>query len=182
MASAKTLAWILVLSLAGCGDIADDLAPSGNDRRPSVQAGTTGPQVGQLAPAFTLPDSLGSPVTLADELAGGNPVVLYFTMWCPVCDGHMSHMNASIIPDFPDVPFFVIDYVSGSISRARSEQVANGYANAGFTVLADTETSVLEAYDGTMGTTVVVDGTGVIRMNEDYKDGSRLRATLAGLP
>jgi hypothetical protein len=33
-----------------------------------------------------------------------------------------------------------------------------------------------------MGTTVVVDNTGIIRMNEDFRDGTRLQATLAGLP
>jgi hypothetical protein len=33
-----------------------------------------------------------------------------------------------------------------------------------------------------MGTTVVIDSTGVIRMNEDYKNGVRLQTTLAGLP
>jgi hypothetical protein len=33
-----------------------------------------------------------------------------------------------------------------------------------------------------MGTTVVIDKAGVVRMNEDYKDGLRLQAVLAGLP
>jgi hypothetical protein len=41
---------------------------------------------------------------------------------------------------------------------------------------------MLHGYQATMGTTVVIDSTGIIRMNEDYRDGSQLRTVLAGLP
>jgi hypothetical protein len=49
-------------------------------------------------------------------------------------------------------------------------------------VLADTNQSVLDLYHATMGTTVVIDSTGIVRMNEDYKDGTRLRNVLEALP
>ena len=40
---------------------------------------------------------------------------------------------------------------------------------------------MLKGYDATMGTTVVIGSDGVIRMNEDYKDGSKLKDVLSGL-
>ncbi len=165
------LATLVLLLLAGCGDTFDDLAPSGKDKRNLVE---------QNAADFTLPNTLGENVNLATELADAKGVVLYFNMWCPICDSHMSHMRSYVVPDFPDVKFLIVDYVSGSVERSRSAQLSNGYA--GFTVLVDTDGSVLHQFDATMGTTVVIDSAGIIRMNEDYKDGSKLYATLEALP
>jgi hypothetical protein len=103
-------------------------------------------------------------------------------MWCPICDGHMNNMRATIAPIFPDVHFYLVDYVSGSISAAASAASANGYSEGVYTTLADTNHTLLTNFQGTMGTTVVVDKSGIIRMNEDYRDGVNLRATLAALP
>lgn len=167
----------ILFLLAGCGD----MAPSGTDKRPPVQPGTVGPGVGQIAPDFTLQDSLGNGVTLSASVAQASGVVLYFTMWCPTCDTHMSDMRSAVIPAFPNTRFFAVDYVCGSVAEARNSEVANGYAGSGFTVLADVGASVLGAYGGTMGTTVVIDNTGVVLMNEDYRDGAHLRSVLAGL-
>ncbi len=181
----RDMRWLLlifVLLLTACGGTMDDLAPSGADKRPAVQCGITGPSVCQYAPDFTLSDTLGNSVTLSTLLSSSQGVVIYFTMWCPVCDTHMSDMRSVVLPAYPNVRFLVIDYVSGSVDAARNAEIASGYAGSGFTVLADTHQDVLNLYDGTMGTTVVIDASGVIRMNEDYKDGSRLRAALASLP
>jgi peroxiredoxin len=169
------------LLLGGC-DTMDDLDPSGSDQRPPVASGTVGPNVGQIAPDFTLPDTLGSTVTLSTALASSKAAVLYFTMWCPVCDAHMSHMRGVVMPNHPDVPFLLVDYVSGSVDGARSAEVSNGYAGSAFTVAVDIGNGVLHSYAATMGTTVVIDNTGVIRMNEDYRNGVNLQAVLAGLP
>jgi thiol-disulfide isomerase/thioredoxin len=174
--------FLMLPLLAACGDVMDDLDPSGSDERPPVQAGTTGPAVGQNAPDFTVSDSLGNPLSLSAVLPQTRGVVLYFTMWCPVCDSHMSHMQGAVIPGFPDVRFFAVDYVSGSVALARGSEIANGFAGSPFTVLVDTANVLEHSYAGTMGTTVVIDSTGVIRMNEDYKNGVRLQTTLAGLP
>ncbi len=180
MSIVKLLALGTLLLLTGCGDTFDDLAPSGKDRRPTVEKNVPGSYVGQNAADFTLPDTLGENVNLATELADAKGVVLYFNMWCPICDSHMSHMRSYVVPDFPDVKFLIVDYVSGSVERSRSAQLSNGYA--GFTVLVDTDGSVLNQFDATMGTTVVIDSAGIIRMNEDYKDGSKLYDTLEALP
>jgi peroxiredoxin len=182
----KVLLFLLLVLLTGCGSMMDDLSPSGSDQRPLTAPGTTGPGVGQNFPDFTLTDTLGNSITLSTVLSSATPsiqgVVIYFTMWCPICDMHMSNMRYSVLPLYPNVLFFLVDYVSGSVADARNAQLQNGYGDSGFTVLADTQQTVLGLYQATMGTTVVIDRAGIIRMNEDYKDGARLQAILAALP
>ena len=179
----RLLLLMILIYLAGCSGMMDDLNPSNSDKQSAVQSGTVGPSVGQNAPDFTLSDTLGTDVTLSSVLTGTavNGVVLYFTMWCPSCDIHMSSMRSTQIPIFPNVRFFAVDYVSGTVADARNSELSNGYEGSGFTVLADTIQTVLNLYHGTMGTTVVIDKTGIIRMNEDYKD-DKLTETLTGLP
>ena len=160
----------------------DDLNPSGADKRPEVQAGTTGDAVGQKAPGFTLSDISGNSLSLSSVLPASKGVVLYFTMWCPTCDTDMDHMRSSVMPSFPDAQVFLVDYVSGSVADARNAAIANGYAGPEFTVLADTDHGVSDTYHATMGTTVVIDAAGVVRMNEEYKDGARLMTVLGNLP
>jgi peroxiredoxin len=172
------LAGMLLVSLAGCGD---NLSPSGADKSPVVVAGSAGSSVTQKAPDFSVPDTAGAPVTLASALAGRKGIVLYFTMWCPICDSHMSNLRAFIAPLHPDVGFYLVDYVSGSVTGAASAAQASGYGGGSFTVLADIGMALLGAYQGTMGMTVVIDSTGVVRMNEDYRDGVRLQSVLGQL-
>jgi peroxiredoxin len=183
MSSCNLLGSLLIAALlsflTGCGD---NLAPSGTDLRPPVQAGSTGPSVGQKAADFSVSDTNGNNVSLVSALAARKAAVFYFTMWCPICDIHMSSIRSNIAPSFPSVGFYLVDYVSGSVSDASAAASANGYAGGVFTTLADTNHILSNNFQGTMGTTVVVDNAGIIRMNEDYKDGSRLQATLAGLP
>ncbi|MDF1554547.1 MAG: redoxin domain-containing protein [Deferrisomatales bacterium] len=179
----RTALWgvLLPLALVACGDISDDLLPSDHDRRSAVEIGVIGPEVGQLAPDFTVPDSFGDDYTLSAELPATGGVVLYFTMWCPVCDSHMSHMRDTVIPRYPGVEFLAVDYVSGSVADARSAQESHGFGGPGFRVLADLGDGVESRYGGTMGTTVVIDRGGVVQMNEDYRNGTRLEEVLAGL-
>ena len=99
------------LGMTGCDGITDDLNTSGEDERPIVEAGTIGTQVGQQSPDFSLFDTLGNSRGLYDELTkpGVTGVVLYYTMWCPICEVHMDLMRASVIPNFPTVSFFLVD-------------------------------------------------------------------------
>ncbi len=177
------IAFVLILGLTGCGGgmdtgVFDDLNPSGDDKRPAVEAGSNGTQVSQLSPDFTLQDTLSVSHTLSHELPGTRAVLIYFTMWCPVCDSHMSNMRLDIIPDYPNVTFYLVDYVSGSVSVSRSMQLDNGYSN--MDVLVDADLSLYHLYQASMGTTIVIDSTGIIRMKEDYNN-SRLRAVLDAL-
>ena len=179
MCFAKRLIILLaVVLLTGCGD---NLIPSGEDKRTIGEPGTTGSAVGQNAPDFSVTSSTGTVVALATALASKNGIVLYFTMWCPVCDSHMSRMRDNIIPQFPNVGFYAVDYVAASVADARNSELANGYGGSGFTTLADYLHILTQGYQGTMGTTVVIDRSGVIRMNEDFRDGTRLSTILASL-
>jgi hypothetical protein len=87
-----------------------------------------------------------------------------------------------VIPSFPGVGFYLVDYVSGTVFDAGAAALADGYTGVGFTVLADTGHALMNGLQGTMGTTVVIDAAGVIRLNEDYRDGARVKAVLAALP
>ena len=175
--------WLLLLIvLCGCGD---NLVPSGDDKRPLVVAGTTGSAVGQKAPDFTVTDVTNGNdivVTLPMLLASKKAVVIYFTMWCPICDTDMSLMRDSLIPLFPDVRFCAVDYVNGTLADVRNSASANGFANGSFTILADIANIIEASYSGTMGTTIVIDSGGIVRMNENFRDGSRLNAVLSALP
>lgn len=170
----------LLFLLAGCGEIADDLTPTGSDQRPTFAAGTTGWGVGQNAPPFSLPDINGTTVDLASALAGKKGAVLYFTMWCPICEDHMLNAVNSVMPNFSDVRFYAVDYVSDTIAKTKIN--ATGFIGSGFNILADVNQQLLYDYAATMGTTIVIDSSGVIRMNEDYKDGARLQRILSALP
>ncbi len=120
------------LILTACDGMVDDLNPSGEDKRPVVVEGSPGTQVKQLTPDFFLDDTLSVNRGLYNELdtpASTTGVVLYFTMWCPICDSHASHMRTFVMPNFPDVQFFLVDYVTGSVANARTAQVDNGYTN-----------------------------------------------------
>ena len=179
MSFPRTLLFILVIVLSAC----DDLYPSGDDKRAPVDTSVIGPGVGQIAPEFSLFDTEGNTVTMSAELAAVDAIVLYFTMWCPVCDSHMSHMRTQVIPNYPNVRFLIIDFVSGTIEASRTAQEINGYTD--LTVLVDDAQYVSGLYNGNMGITVVIDndgGQGTILMNEDYKDSVKLTQTLDSLP
>lgn len=179
MSFPRYLLMVLVVALTAC----DDLYPSGDDKRAPVDTSTVGASVGQIAPDFSLFDTLGNTVTMSAELTGTPGIVLYFTMWCPICDAHMSHLRTQVIPNYPDIKFFIIDYVSGTIELSRKAQEDNGYTD--LTVLVDSVQEVLTLYEATMGTTVVIENAGshgIVRMNEDYKDSTRLIETLNALP
>lgn len=181
MYTVRIAALMAAIALASCGGTMDDLRPSGADNRPTANAETTGGTQGQKAPDFTVSDTLGRPVNLYTELESSSAAVLYFTMWCPVCAAHSDHMLANTVPLYPNVKFFLVDYVSGTVSAARDAQVSNGYGNTRFGVLVDSSGSLLSSFGATMGTAVVVSKSGVVTMKEDYKDGTALKNALAKL-
>ena len=170
---------MLASLLAGCGGLGDDLQPTGQDQRQAVVAGTIGSEVTQVGPDFTLSDTLDVALTLSSEVQASRAVVLYFTMWCSTCDEHMHSMRTTVVKDFPDVSFLLVDYVMGTVPYSRAAQLNAGYGD--FRVLVDGEDGVENAYKATMGTTIVIDSLGVVRMNEDYKNGAKLKAVLEAL-
>lgn len=169
----------LALTLTAC----DDLNPSADDKRPPVDTSVIGASVGQIAPDFSLFDTEYNTVTMSAELVSYDGIVLYFTMWCPICDSHMDHMRKQVIPNYPNVRFLIIDFISGTVTDSRTAQEDNGYTD--LTVLVDSIQEVQHLYDANMGTTVVIENAGshgIVRMNEDYKDSVKLTETLDALP
>jgi peroxiredoxin Q/BCP len=128
---------------------------------------------GQLAPDFTLNDQDGRPVTLSQFR--GSAVVLYFypkdaTPGCTTeaCDFRDAE------PDFSKLNAVVLG-ISPDTSDSHRKFVDRQSLN--FTLLADPEKTVIEAYGvwqeksmygrtsmGVVRTTFVIDGKGVIRM------------------
>ncbi len=174
----KLVGLLVLLLLSGCQD---DLNPSDSDERPVVQTGIVGNQVGQIAPDFTADSTLHTAHTLTSEFASYDAVVIYFTMWCPICDEHMSHLRATYVSNYPNVRFFLVDYVSGSLEAARNTQLASGYGD--MSVLVDVNRQIESLYDGTMGSTIVINNnSGIVLMNQGYSDGRKLGQVLGELP
>ncbi|MDX5300198.1 MAG: redoxin domain-containing protein [Gammaproteobacteria bacterium] len=159
----------LTLGLLAC---TDDLTPSDRDVR--------GPeQTEQTVADFSVLTTGHERLSLDQLLEGQRAVVLYFTMWCPICDAHMSHLLGEVAPAHPDVRVLIIDYVSATPEQSLQAQLAGGWGNAWVAV--DEQGALTRQFQGTMGTTLVIDQARRLRMNEDYKDGRRLASLLEGL-
>jgi len=180
---ALAAALLLPCLLAACGGTFDDLFPSSADHSGGA-AGTTGPAVGQTAPDFALPDTLpaaaGAAVTLSGSLVGKRAAILYFVMWCPICDEHLMDMAEWVAPAHPEVAFLALDYVSGSVAQSWASRRAAGWGGPDFTVLLDAGATTERYYQRGMGV-VVIDAVGVVRMNGAYQRQALL-AVLEALP
>ncbi len=184
----RWLGLVMVILLAGCGDMTDDLNPSDHDQRSAVIVGSSGYQPGQLAADFSLSTSIAAMFQLSDNLAVGSQpadaVVLYFTMWCPICLAHSDHIYNAVIPQFQNrgtVVYALVDYVSGSVDGSRAAEMANGYAGSEFVTLVDDQRAVMDQFNAAMGTVIVIAADGTIVMNEDYRTGESLMENLDAL-
>lgn len=162
--------FILLSTLTGC---LEDLNPDSNDLRSDDD----------LAPGisedFNATTTLNTSINLEDELLINDAVVLYFTMWCPLCDSHMTHLENHVMDNYQNVQFYMVDYVSGSVSQSYSTQLANGYKS--LQILVDNNQSLLNQYTATMASVIVIDDQNRILLNEDYKNGARLIDVLDNL-
>ncbi|MDQ7003423.1 MAG: redoxin domain-containing protein [Ghiorsea sp.] len=181
----KTALLACLLLLSSCGNTVDDLNPSGEDLRPAITANSIGSQPSQISADFSAPATNGTTFKLSNHLTGGatpaDAVVLYFTMWCPICISHTDHLLFNIIPQFQGrgtTTYVLVDYVSGSIASTTVSEAVNGYAGSIFTTIADENQSLLNQFQGAMGKTIVIDKNGVIQMNEDFRTGDHLINTL----
>lgn len=179
---------LIACTMVACGGAADDLAPSSTDQRPAVVAGSIGSMPSQKAGDFTVLDENGAPWRLYDHLSGGaqpsDAVVIYFTMWCPICLSHSDHLLYTVMPQFAgrgNTSYVLVDYVSGSVVGTRASVLANGYGGSPFTVLADSNLTVFNQFQASMGKTIVLDTYGTVLMNEDYRTGSNLISKLHAL-
>jgi len=162
---------IFTFTLSAC-DIEDDLHPSSNDQ--STQ--------NIIADDFTVKDIYNNDFVLYDHLTIGantspaDVVVLYFTMYCPICTADTAHIFNTVMPQFSTrgtVAYVLVDYLSGSVSTAYDYAVANGVSNPDFfTVLADIDNIVENQFNGAMGITVVIASDGTVLMHEEYNSNN----------
>ena len=168
----KALATVfLMLTVMACQE---DLYPQDNSSSKSLATTT-----GYTLDDFTVSLNTGQAWTLSEQLTNFDAVVLYFTMWCPVCDSHMQHIRSHLISSYPNVNFIMVDYVSGSHSHSRASQLNSGYSD--FEVIADTNDYLQDVLQGTMGSIVVIDKNFVVQLNQYFKNDQTLKATLDSL-
>ena len=158
----------LVFTLSACQE---DLLP--DDSQLPLNA------TGMTLDNFNVSLNTSEEVELTQTLETSDAVVLYFTMWCPVCDSHMNHIRNELVAAYPNVNFIMVDYVSGSQSDSRSSQLNSGYSD--FNVIADTDDYLQDLLQGTMGTIVVIDKNQVVLLNEYFKNDSALTQVLNNL-
>ncbi len=161
----------LVLTLMACQE---DLYPQDNPSSRSLAATT-----GYLLDDFTVTLNTNEPFVLSDQLVTFDAVVLYFTMWCPVCDSHMQHIRSHLIPTYPNVKFVIVDYVSGSHNHSRASQLNSGYSD--FDIISDTDDFLQYTLQGTMGSIVVIDKGFEVKLNEYFKNDLALKFLLDSL-
>lgn len=128
---------------------------------------------------FTVSLNTDTQLGLTQTLTTHDAVVLYFTMWCPICDSHMTHIRNHLVDSYPNVSFIMVDYVSGSLQDSRASQLASGYSD--FDVIADTDDALQDLLQGTMGSIVVIDKNQVVLLNEYFKNDASLVAILDAL-
>ncbi len=74
---------LIMLFLVGCGNtpstpVLEDSAATSTPKIETEEPAVDGPRVGDVAPDFTLPDSKGDNVRLADNLLDNRLVILVF--------------------------------------------------------------------------------------------------------
>lgn len=164
----RALTLSLLFALSACQQ---DLMPSGEDQRSSA--------VPAISEDFSVTLSDGSDFSLSSALSEHDAVVLYFTMWCPVCDEHMQHLRESFVPAYPNVQFVLVDYVSDSVSATYKNQRSAGYGD--FLTISDHQNLLQNLFAGTMASTVVIDKNFVVQMAETFKTGEQLQVLLNAL-
>ena len=99
--------------------------------------------VGDHAPNFTLPDALGQPVTLADLLAQGPVVVVFYRgEWCPYCNVQLRGLQAAL-PRFRELGASLVAISPQASDHSLSLTEKHDLT---FTVLSDLDQEVIRAY------------------------------------
>lgn len=103
-----------------------------------------GLKVGAKAPDFTLPNVLGSTVTLSDELKTG-PVILMFYRgsWCPVCNMHLKAFK-DLVSTYKEKYNAQIIAISPQLTEVAKKLVEDAELN--FKVCNDMDDTVIKSY------------------------------------
>jgi peroxiredoxin len=99
--------------------------------------------VGEQAPAFTLPDALGRPVSLAGLLEQGPVVVTFYRgEWCPYCNLQLRALQAALL-SFRELGASLVAISPQAPDHSLSLTEKHGLA---FPVLSDLDQEVARAY------------------------------------
>jgi peroxiredoxin len=143
---------------------------------PAVARAAGPPQVGSVAPDFSLPTADGKTVKLSD-LRGKIVVVNFFATWCPPCRAETADLVASSNAFAPRGVVFV------GVDAKESAQLVNQFAAAkdvAFILALDSDGAVNQRYDvRAIPTTYIVDRTGRIAYRQlDLLEGKVLASAL----
>ena len=103
----------------------------------------TEPQIGELAPNFTLKSHAGETISLEDFRGEKNVIVFFVqTYTCVSCRTHVGHLG-TLYPKFQDTDTEVLVVLNGDVNDIQ------GYADvtqAPFPILADPDHTIYELY------------------------------------
>ncbi|MBS3943073.1 MAG: TlpA family protein disulfide reductase [Dethiobacter sp.] len=131
------------------------------DKSPGSSETGSGPQAGNTAPDFTIPDALtGQNVSLSD-FRGKAVLLNFWSTWCSACRAQKPDLIDAYF-DFADQGLIIL-----GVNLGESAQVVREYANQQgipYALLLDTEQKVADLYQVRgIPTTFLIDGQGVIR-------------------
>ena len=114
------------------------ISPGGN-----ATAQTTGVNLGDNAPGFTLVDVYGNKITL-DELTQDKPVLLYFmATWCPYCKQDYTNLK-KVYPEYEDKVSLVAVSIDPTDSSKKLKEYKESNNNPGY--FAPLRGSILQDY------------------------------------
>jgi len=121
----------------------------------------TGPQVGKLAPDFTIPDALTNQEISLSDFRGQAVLLNFWSTWCSACRAEKPLLIDAYF-DFAGTELVVL-----GVNIGESAQLVRDYINQQgipYPVLLDTEQEVARLYQVRgIPTTFLIDGQGVIQ-------------------
>ncbi len=148
---------LALLSLAGCGSSSPKTAA------PASPTPRIAPEVGALAPDFTLYSLKGERVTLS-QLRGEKVLLNFWATWCPPCRREMPYLQEAFREEGHHVRFIGVN-LGEPAARVKQFVQANGLD---FTILIGAKAQdVAEAYRVRyIPSTFLIDEQGVIRQTK----------------
>ncbi len=150
----------IILLLGGCAKPTPTPTLGSLVTVPTKPAASDIPEVGAIAPRFTLPDLNGDEVTL-DDYRGKVVLLNFWATWCPPCQNEIP-MFIEVYEELKDEDFVILAVSMGE----RKEEVASFVAAKGMTfpVLLDSSRSVARRYlVRAVPTSLVIDRDGVVQ-------------------